>query len=369
MSTEHSQIPDEKTLRVLPATHSELLRARIHKSEGLTTLILSGELDVAGLPLIEKRLKQAEEDSQGCVAIDLEQLTFIEGTGVHALMQAETRARSGGWEFRIVDAGGPVRRVFRLVWPEILVDEVVDLAITPQETLLPGDRAQDVNTDLDAIDAVLQRVVTLAAQTVFRADGASISLARNDRLSTVAASNEAVLAMDADQYELREGPCFSASADGEWHQSAYLAEESRWPAFTARAMARGISSILSIPLVVRRAPMGALNLCSKSPRAFDGEREQTTASLLARQASIFLEVHADGPITLEALRVEATRLGVEEALLMVESMDLAKTILKESLRDRETVGVSADDRRGFAPPSADERRLREMVSDIPWSAA
>ena len=99
----------------------------------------------------------------------------------------------------------------------------------------------------DVVDGALRMVVALTRATMDAADGVSVSLRRNGRLSTVAASDQVILDMDTYQYATGEGPCIDASVEGRRFQTQSLADETRWPAFTPKAHSLGISAILSTP--------------------------------------------------------------------------------------------------------------------------
>lgn len=137
------------------------------------------------------------------------------------------------------------------------------------------------------VDGALRLVVALARATVSGADGVSVSLNRRGRLSKVAASDETILEMDADQYATGQGPCVDASKEGRWFHVESLEQESRWPAFVPKARKLGINAILSTPLVVEERPLGALNIYSNSPAAF-AAAEQELASMFATEASVIL---------------------------------------------------------------------------------
>ena len=64
-----------------------------------------------------------------------------------------------------------------------------------------------------------------------------------------------------------------------------LREDSRWPQFSAIAVANGVLSILSVQLFVEDNSMGAIDIYSDQVAAFDGEAENT-ALLLASHAAI-----------------------------------------------------------------------------------
>jgi GAF domain-containing protein len=168
------------------------------------------------------------------------------------------------------------------------------------------------------LQASLNLVVVLARATVAGADGVSVSLNGAGGLITVAASDEIVGAMDADQYATGEGPCVAAAAEGRRVRVESVDEETRWPAFTPRARRRGINAILSNPLQAGSRPMGALNIYSRTPRAFGSDGEEL-ATLFAEQASIVLR-HAgggqeQGDSLSEALRVREVIAQAQGALM------------------------------------------------------
>ncbi|MEA3020353.1 MAG: hypothetical protein QOI47_1877, partial [Actinomycetota bacterium] len=145
-----------------------------------------------------------------------------------------------------------------------------------------------------AVDAQLSLIVALADATVDGADGVSVTLRRSGRVSTVAASNDTVLRMDAHQYETGEGPCLSAASEGRAFHIESLSGESRWPAFVALALEQGIASILSTPLRAADETIGALNIYSNTERAF-GSYQSELSEVLAAQASQFLTDAAAHP--------------------------------------------------------------------------
>ena len=137
------------------------------------------------------------------------------------------------------------------------------------------------------VDGALHLVVHLTLVTVSGADGVSASLRRHGRLATVAASDETISDMDANQYFTGEGPCVDASVNGHWFHVESLDQETRWPEFVPRAKKLGINAILSTPLLAQSRPVGALNIYSRTPGAFD-TKDQELASMFATEASAIL---------------------------------------------------------------------------------
>jgi anti-anti-sigma regulatory factor len=142
-------------------------------------------------------------------------------------------------------------------------------------------------SDGDVVDGALRLVVALARATVGGADGVSVSLLRHSHLSTVAASDQTILDMDASQYATGQGPCVDVSVEGRRFHSESLAKEDRWLDFTPRARELGINAILSWPLLASQQPVGALNIYSRSESAFAAP-DQKLASVFAAEASLIL---------------------------------------------------------------------------------
>ncbi len=181
-------------------------------------------------------------------------------------------------------------------------------------TALPANR--------DVVDAALRLVIALARATVGGADGVSVTLPRVGQLTTVAATDETVAGMDRDQYSTGEGPCVSASTEGQWFHVESLEEEPRWPAFASKARRRGIRSILSAPLLAVDRPLGALNIYSHRAHAFAG-RDQELAAVFASEAA--------GILALAGAGVPADQLGdrLLEALRRRETIAQAQGVLME----------------------------------------
>jgi serine phosphatase RsbU (regulator of sigma subunit) len=134
----------------------------------------------------------------------------------------------------------------------------------------------------------LADVARLAWDGVPGCDGASVSLIHDGRPSTVAATHDRIRAMDAAQYDRGHGPCVSAMADQEpVTVEDYEGEGRRWPGVADQALAAGIRSSLSLPLLQGRETTGGLNLYGSAPAAFTVQ-SQVAAETFARQAALML---------------------------------------------------------------------------------
>ena len=73
-----------------------------------------GELDIATVPLVDKRLVQARAPGVSRVILDLRGVTFIDSTGLHLALAWHQRARSERFGFALIQGPEPVRRTIDL---------------------------------------------------------------------------------------------------------------------------------------------------------------------------------------------------------------------------------------------------------------
>jgi len=74
---------------------------------------LTGELDMATAPQLERTLRQPELQTH-LVVLDLRELEFMDRAGVHAIVNASRRARKAGHRLVLVHGSPEVNRLFAL---------------------------------------------------------------------------------------------------------------------------------------------------------------------------------------------------------------------------------------------------------------
>jgi anti-sigma B factor antagonist len=79
-----------------------------------TTVGLAGELDLAAVEQLESAVAAALAEAAETLVIDLSALTFIDSSGVHALLDANRHAHARGVRLLIIPAPDPVNAVFDL---------------------------------------------------------------------------------------------------------------------------------------------------------------------------------------------------------------------------------------------------------------
>jgi anti-anti-sigma factor len=110
---------------VAPGEHRDLLQIAVSESGGVRELRLKGELDMAGIEHFERLLEEQGPGVETFV-LDMRGLTFIDSSGLRALIKADQRVRAEGGRFIVVRGPARVNEVLEVtgVAREIeLVDE------------------------------------------------------------------------------------------------------------------------------------------------------------------------------------------------------------------------------------------------------
>jgi GAF domain-containing protein len=211
----------------------------------------------------------------------------------------------------------------------------------------------------ETVHGALELVTALASETIRDAAGAGVSLLdEQGRRTTAAASDPIVERADAIQYELEEGPCLTAWAQGVVVRVDDTATEQRWPRWTAAAAPLGLHSVLSAPLTTADRTMGAIKVYANQVGAFEA-REERLLDLFAQQAAVLLA--------------------------NMQSYDAAHRLsdqLKEALQSRDTIGqakgilmgrdnIDADTAFAMlvAISQREHRKLRDVAVEVVESAA
>jgi anti-anti-sigma factor len=81
---------------------------------GWLAIAVQGEVDLATVDDLREAIDQAAEGGSGSVAVDLTDATFMDSTGLKALVMAHRQFDEDGKAFAIVVSGGPVSRLIDL---------------------------------------------------------------------------------------------------------------------------------------------------------------------------------------------------------------------------------------------------------------
>jgi GAF domain-containing protein len=150
-------------------------------------------------------------------------------------------------------------------------------------------RLGELARTLDArqgLEDTLKQIVQAAVDMVPGTEYASISrVLRSGEGKTLAATGELARAVDHAQHDTGQGPCLDSLYHEKTVRLSDLATERRWPRFIARARELGVGSMLAVQLFVQADGLGALNLHSRQPYAFDDYSEHV-ALLFATHAAV-----------------------------------------------------------------------------------
>jgi hypothetical protein len=181
-------------------------------------------------------------------------------------------------------------------------DSLLDAANRLAQALAPAD-----------LDATLVAITGTAVEVLPQVDYASITIRLGDgTLDTKAETDPLLVELDAQQYALREGPCYHAATDAPVVVSWNLAADDRFPNYGPLAVEQGIYSQAGLRLFTGKQRQGALNLYSSRPAAF--EDFDRLAALFATQAATAIGYAVELGNLREAL---ATRTTIGQAVGIV----------------------------------------------------
>lgn len=222
-----------------------------------------------------------------------------------------------------------------------------------------GDIARILLAEADP-EATLQRIVTLAVETIDGCEHAGISVIEGNAVTSPASSDEVPAIVDRIQSETGEGPCVDAIKEHEMFQTGRLSDEHRWPAFTPRAIDESrVESILSLRLFAQGATMGALNLYSTRPDAFD-DRDVAVATVFAAHAAVAwstsqkIENLKAGMVTRQLIGQAVGLLMARQAMSEADALDaLRRASQRLNIKLRELAESIVHPSSGQPPTSVD----------------
>jgi len=171
----------------------------------------------------------------------------------------------------------------------------------------------------------LRQVAELTIQAVPAADHVGITLLVDGKLKTSVFTHPEVPEIDRAQYRSGDGPCVDAYRTGVVQTIESTLAPGAWQEFRDSAARHGVLSTLSLPLLVHREPIGAINLYAEVEHAFDQENRHI-AELFATQAAFVL---ANAQAYWDARDLSE---NLEQAMLSRAVIEQAKGIIMSTMR-------------------------------------
>ena len=216
------------------------------------------------------------------------------------------------------------------------------------------ERLQSLLLTVEQLEEFLQQLTVLAAGLVDPPMSCGITVRRDGRPLTVASSDDRASGLDESQYAVSEGPCLHTLQTGQPVDIADAETEGRWPRYLTTARDQGLRCSLSLPLTVRGATAGAMNIYG-----FDGPEMFTDP---VRQRCEVFAGQASGALQLALGQARDLELHdqLEQALSSRTVIDQAIGILMGQQR------CTADD--AFAllrmRSQSSQQKLRDVAADL-----
>lgn len=83
----------------------------VHQAPDRVVLRLHGELDLAGAPALAAQIQKAEANNHAALVLDLEDLSFIDSSGLRVILTAHERAQQRKAEFAVTRGSQQVQRL------------------------------------------------------------------------------------------------------------------------------------------------------------------------------------------------------------------------------------------------------------------
>lgn len=136
-----------------------------------------------------------------------------------------------------------------------------------------------------SFEQLMCQLAGLAARLVPAALTCGITLSQDGRVITVASADGLAQQLDEQQYELDQGPCLQSLRTAVPVDCADFSVESRWDGYPARAVAYGVRSVHSCPLLVGGRAIGAMNVYAQDADAFDEQAKESMGQLAGLAAA------------------------------------------------------------------------------------
>jgi anti-sigma B factor antagonist len=98
----------------VPVAVPAVLDVSVSPQSTFVLVTATGEVDVATCGVLRDELDRLWADGCRDLVLDLREVTFMDSTGAHALIQHHRRAVDAGKRFSIIDGSGPVARLLEL---------------------------------------------------------------------------------------------------------------------------------------------------------------------------------------------------------------------------------------------------------------
>jgi anti-anti-sigma factor len=108
------------------------LQVEVVRARDRVVLRLTGELDLASVPLLQRELEAVDLEPAALVLLDLRELQFMDSTGLRAVLDAHARSRERGYDFAVTRGSDQVERLLSIT----RVSDHLPIIDSPDEAVL-----------------------------------------------------------------------------------------------------------------------------------------------------------------------------------------------------------------------------------------
>jgi anti-sigma B factor antagonist len=119
----------------------EALTIEVRRERDHVIMAVAGEIDIATVAQLRERLFELADGGQS-VIVDLSQVSFVDSTGLGALVGAAKRAAANGGGLYVVGARPQIRQLFRVTGldKQVLMVRTLDEALEATAAWRPASR-------------------------------------------------------------------------------------------------------------------------------------------------------------------------------------------------------------------------------------
>ncbi|MFI7481011.1 GAF and ANTAR domain-containing protein [Kocuria sp. M1R5S2] len=187
-----------------------------------------------------------------------------------------------------------------------------------------AERLQDLLLDSGDIGDFLNEFARMTAESLSSDEEqvwCAVTLLRDRRAGTVAASGERAAALDEIQYEFGDGPCLTAARE---HRLVHIPDvrgSDQWPEYTDAAARVGIRSVIGVPFDLSGEATAGFNVYSDRPGRFDpatieSVRHEVRSASKALRLALRLARHRDAEADLDAAMRSRTTIDLAVGIVM-----------------------------------------------------
>jgi anti-anti-sigma factor len=114
---------DDRTPSPGDDSHDDDLHVRAEQDRTGTTIILEGDFDLTGTDRFWAVFSEALAASPRSIILNARRLTFIDSSGLRALLQARAAATDAGAVFHVSEPSPALRRIAEMTGIEDLLDD------------------------------------------------------------------------------------------------------------------------------------------------------------------------------------------------------------------------------------------------------